>query len=96
MLWQKPEWSFWSNIAYFFIIGLWLPGSHLVGRFDDLEDYRDIVFLLMLNLLCCGNEVVVFVLYELALLTLWATTKADINWSLLGVYATYMVLMIFL
>ncbi|MCX7687115.1 MAG: hypothetical protein N2045_03990 [Fimbriimonadales bacterium] len=95
LLWQKPEWSFWTNALYFFLVGLWLPGSHLVDRFDDFDEYRDIAIVLLLNLLCCGNPVVVFALYGLTLLGLWLITRADINWSLLGVYGVYMILMLF-
>ena len=86
----KPEWAIWSNLLFFFLIGVWLPLSHLVDKLDtDMELFRDLGIVVALNILCC-NPVVAFVLYGLALLLLWAVVRADINWSLLGVMAVYM------
>jgi len=85
----KPEWSVWSNLLFFFLIGAWLPVSHLVDKLDtDVELFRDLGIVLALNILCC-NPLFAFVLYGLTLLFLWAVVRADINWSLLGVMAVY-------
>jgi hypothetical protein len=85
----KPEWAVWSNLLFFFLIGAWLPVSHLVDKLDtDVELFRDLGIVLALNILCC-NPLFAFVLYGLTLLFLWAVVRADINWSLLGVMAVY-------
>jgi hypothetical protein len=85
----KPEWAAWSNLLFFFLIGAWLPVSHLVDKLDtDVELFRDLGIVLALNILCC-NPLFAFVLYGLTLLFLWAVVRADINWSLLGVMAVY-------
>lgn len=85
----KPEWAAWSNLLFFFLVGVWLPISHLVDRLDaDVELYRDFGIVLALNILCC-NPLFAFVLYGLTLLLLWAVARADINWLLLGVMAIY-------
>jgi hypothetical protein len=85
----KPEWAAWSNLLFFFLIGAWLPVSHLVDKLDtDVELFRDLGIVLFLNLLCC-NPLFAFVFYGLGILIVWAITRADINWSLLGVMAVY-------
>jgi hypothetical protein len=85
----KPEWAAWSNLLFFFLIGAWLPVSHLVDKLDtDVELFRDLGIVLALNILCC-NPLFAFVLYGLTLLFLWAVVRADINWSLLSVMAVY-------
>jgi hypothetical protein len=67
----------------------WLPVSHLVDKLDtDVELFRDLGIVLFLNLLCC-NPLFAFVFYGLGTLIVWAITRADINWSLLGVMAVY-------
>lgn len=87
----KPEWAIWSNLLYFLLVGAWLPNSHLVDKLDDVELFRDVGIVVLLNILCC-NPVVALVLYGLAVLSLWAITRADINWSLLGVLLIYTLL----
>ena len=90
----KPEWAAWSNLLFFFLIGAWLPVSHLVDKLDtDVELFRDLGIVLFLNLLCC-NPLFAFVFYGLGILIVWAITRADINWSLLGVMAVYVLLRI--
>jgi hypothetical protein len=85
----KPEWAAWSNLLFFFLIGAWLPVSHLVDKLDtDVELFRDLGIVLLLNFLCC-NPLFAFVFYGLGILIVWAITRADINWSLLGVMAVY-------
>ncbi len=85
----KPEWAAWSSLLFFFLVGVWLPLSHLVDKLDtDVELFRDLGIVLVLNFLCC-NPLFAFVLYGLTLLLLWAVVRADINWSLLGVMAVY-------
>jgi hypothetical protein len=89
----KPEWSVWSNLLFFFLIGAWLPVSHLVDKLDveTIELFRDLGIVLFLHILCC-HPLFAFVFYGLGLLLIWAITRAEINWSLLGVMAIYMVL----
>jgi hypothetical protein len=89
----KPEWSVWSNLLFFFLIGAWLPVSHLVDKLDveTIELFRDLGIVLFLHILCC-YPLFAFVFYGLGLLLIWAITRAEINWSLLGVMAIYMVL----
>lgn len=89
----KPEWAIWANLLYFLLVGAWLPNSHLVDKLDDVELFRDVGIVVLLNILCC-NPVVALVLYGLAALSLWAITRADINWSLLGVLLIYTLLRI--
>lgn len=90
----KPEWAAWSNLLFFFLIGAWLPVSHLVDKLDtDVELFRDFGIVLFLNLLCC-NPLFAFVFYGLGILIVWAITRADINWSLLGVMTIYVLLRI--
>ena len=90
----KPEWAAWSNLLFFFLIGAWLPVSHLVDKLDtDVELFRDLGIVLLLNFLCC-NPLFAFVFYGLGILIVWAITRADINWSLLGVMAVYVLLRI--
>lgn len=85
----KPEWAAWANFLFFFLIGAWLPISHLVDKLDtDVELFRDLGIVLLLNFLCC-NPLFAFVFYGLGILIVWAITRADINWSLLGVMAVY-------
>ena len=85
----KPEWEAWANFLFFFLIGAWLPISHLVDKLDtDVELFRDLGIVLLLNFLCC-NPLFAFVFYGLGILIVWAITRADINWSLLGVMAVY-------
>ncbi|MFN3689349.1 MAG: hypothetical protein ACK4UU_00310 [Fimbriimonadales bacterium] len=84
----KPEWAAWSNLLFFFLVGAWLPNSHLVDKFDDSEMFRDMGIVLFLNFLCC-NPLFAFIFYGLGLLVVWAITRADINWSLLGVLTVY-------
>ncbi len=84
----KPEWAAWSNLLFFFLVGAWLPNSHLVDKFDDVEMLRDVGIVLFLNFLCC-NPLFAFIFYGLGLLVVWAITRADINWSLLGVLTVY-------
>ena len=84
----KPEWSAWSNLLFFFLVGAWLPNSYLVDKFDDVEMFRDMGIVLFLNFLCC-NPLFAFIFYGLGLLVIWAITRADINWSLLGVLTAY-------
>ena len=90
----KPEWAAWSNFLFFFLIGAWLPVSHLVDKLDtDVELFRDLGIVLLLNFLCC-NPLFAFVFYGLGILIVWAITRADINWSLLGVMTIYVLLRI--
>jgi hypothetical protein len=89
----KPEWAIWSNLLYFLLVGAWLPNSHLVDKMEDMELFRDVGVVVLLNILCC-NPVVGLVLYGLGALSLWAITRADINWSLLGVLFIYTLLRI--
>ncbi|MCX7992877.1 MAG: hypothetical protein N2651_04320 [Fimbriimonadales bacterium] len=84
----KPEWAAWSNLLFFFLVGAWLPNSHLVDKFDDVEMFRDMGIVLFLNFLCC-NPLFAFIFYGLGLLIVWAITRADVNWSLLGVLTVY-------
>jgi hypothetical protein len=89
----KPEWAAWSNLLFFFLVGVWLPVSHLVDKLDieTIELFRDLGIVLFLHILCC-HPLFAFVFYGLGLLLIWAITRAEINWSLLGVMAIYMVL----
>ncbi|MCS7300765.1 MAG: hypothetical protein NZ556_04340 [Fimbriimonadales bacterium] len=89
----KPEWSAWSNLLFFFLVGVWLPVSQLVDKLNDVELFRDMGIVLFLNFLCC-NPLFAFVFYGLGLLLVWAVTRADVNWSLLGVMAIYVLLRI--
>jgi len=90
----KPEWAAWSNLLFFFLIGAWLPISHLVDKLDtDVELFRDLGIVLFLHILCC-NPLFAFVFYGLGILIVWAITRADINWSLLGVMTIYVLLRI--
>jgi hypothetical protein len=90
----KPEWAAWSNLLFFFLIGAWLPVSHLVDKLDtDVELFRDLGIVLFLHILCC-NPLFAFVFYGLGILIVWAITRADINWSLLGVMTIYVLLRI--
>lgn len=85
---QRPEWALWSNLIYFFILGMWMPGSHLIGTIDDAEDYRDVALVMVLSLFCCG-PVGALVLYFLASGILALILKTDINWSLIGLLLAY-------
>ena len=89
----KPEWAAWSNLLFFFLVGVWLPVSHLVDKLDieTIELFRDLGIVLFLHILCC-HPLFAFVFYGLGLLLIWVITRAEINWSLLGVMAIYMVL----
>jgi len=87
---QRPEWALWSNLIYFFILGMWMPGSHLIGTIDDAEDYRDVALVMVLSLFCCG-PVGALVLYFLASGILALILKTDINWSLIGLLLAYTV-----
>jgi hypothetical protein len=85
---QRPEWAIWSNMVYFFILGMWMPGSHLIGTIDDTEDYRDVALVMLMSLFCCG-PVATLVLYFLASGLLALILKTDINWSLIGLLLAY-------
>jgi hypothetical protein len=85
---QRPEWAIWSNPVYFFILGMWMPGSHLIGTIDDTEDYRDVALVMLMSLFCCG-PVATLVLYFIASGLLALILKTDINWSLIGLLLAY-------
>ena len=86
----KPEWAAWSNLMFFFLTGIWLTASHLVDQLEtDADLFRDLGIVLFLNFLCC-YPLFAFVVYGLGLLILWAVSRMDINWSLLGVMGVYM------
>lgn len=87
---QRPEWAIWSNFIYFFILGMWMAGSHLIGTIDDAEDYRDVAIVMVLSMFCCG-PVGTLVLYFLASGILALILKTEINWSLIGLLLAYMI-----
>ncbi len=85
---QRPEWALWSNLAYFFILGMWMPGSRLIGTIDDAEDYRDVALVMLLSIFCCG-PLVTLVLYFITSSILALILKTEINWSLIGLLVAY-------
>ncbi len=87
---QRPEWAIWSNLVYFFVLGMWMAGSHLIGTIDDTEDYRDVALVMLLSLFCCG-PIGTLVLYFLASGLLALILKTDINWSLIGLLVAYVI-----
>ncbi len=85
---QRPEWALWSNLVYFFIFGMWMPGSQLIGTIDDVDDYRDVALVMLMSLFCCG-PIATLVLYFLASGLLALILKTDMNWSLIGLLLGY-------
>ncbi len=85
---QFPEWALWNNLAYFFIMGMWMTASRLIGTIDDTGDYRDVALVMLLSLFCFGPTLTL-ILYFLATGLLALLLKTEMNWSLIGLLTAY-------
>lgn len=84
----RPEWSLWSNLASFLLIGVWLPTSYLIDRLEDLEVYRDLVILLVLQFVL-DNPLLAGLVYAAGMGVYWLLTRADLNSSVSVVVLVY-------
>lgn len=84
----RPEWSLWSGLVSFLLIGVWLPMSYLVDRLEELEVYRDLVIVLILQF-ALANPLLAGLVYAAGVGAYWLLTRADLNSSVLIVILVY-------